>query len=247
MNLLQGIGNDINPSIQLEIYYLSRNVDYKLPILDIKVSLQQVGDRKMIIYEHYRKEVATKATVLARSAVPNTLKRTILTQAILRVMRHCSPCLPIDGRIEHINEIMKRIQFSGFPQEFRYDVYNSASMAYNKLKEDEECGRRPISRPKAWRRTERKIDRENKRKEWYTKGGNESVIFVPFTPGSTLRKSYEEEIRRCKFKIKVVERSGVKIKDILHQSIPFKGKRCSHNDCFKCTSDGKGACDKHNV
>ena len=142
MNLLQAIGNDINQSIQLEVDYPSRNIDNKLPILDIKVWVEEVGNRKLIMYEHYRKEVATKATIHAKSAVPTTIKRTVLTQEVLRVMTHCSPFLPINIRNEHTNEIMKRIQFSGYPKEFRFDVYNSAQKAYTKLKEDEECGRK---------------------------------------------------------------------------------------------------------
>ena len=90
---------------------------------------REVADRKVILYEHYRKEVATKATILARSATPNSQKIKILPQEVLTIMTHCSPHLSTDVRNKHINEVMKRIQFSGYSKEFRFDVYHSAVKA----------------------------------------------------------------------------------------------------------------------
>ena len=208
---------------------------------------REVADRKVIPYEHYRKEVATKATIFARSATPNSQKRTILSQEVLRIMTHCSPHLSTDVRNKHINEVMKRIQFSGYSKEFRFDVYNSAVKAYNILKEKEENGERPINRPKEWKRKERKKEKESKKMNWYKSRGHESVIFVPCTPESRLKKIYEEQIKKTEFKIKVVEKGGTKMKDILHRKNPFKKMKCDRNDCFVCSTGGKGACDKENI
>ena len=60
-------------------------------------------------------------------------------------------------------------------------------------------------------------------------GGNVSVIFVPATPQSALRYKYEEEIRKVSLNIKVVERSGVTIKNQMQRSNPFGGKRCQRD------------------
>ena len=75
------------------------------------------------------------------------------------------------------------------------------------------------------------------------------MIFVPCTPNEQLKKKYEEEIRKSEFKIKVMERSGVKIKDILHKKDPFKKERCNRIDCFVCRSGGKGkgSCNRENI
>ena len=43
-----------------------------------------------------------------------------------------------------INEYMKRLQFSGYDKEFRYDTYNSATKAHHKLKEGSSNGIRLI-------------------------------------------------------------------------------------------------------
>ena len=65
---------------------------------------------------------------------------------------------------------------------------------------------------------------------------------MPATPQSALRHKYEEEIRKVGLNIKVVERSGVTIKNQLQRSNPFGGKRCQRDECMVCRSEGKGKC-----
>ena len=91
MDLLKVIGNDIHKSIQLETDFPSKNADKKLPILNLRVWLQKVNELRVIMYEHYRKEVATKMTIHARAAMSTRQKKTILTQELLTVMRNCHP------------------------------------------------------------------------------------------------------------------------------------------------------------
>ena len=110
MELMKTIGDTIHKSIQLEIEYPSKFCDNKLPILDLKVWVQKVGGKRIIMYEHYKKEVSSKAMVLANSAIPMKQKRTIITQEILRIMTHCSRSLVKEVTNSHINEAMRRIQ-----------------------------------------------------------------------------------------------------------------------------------------
>ena len=84
-------------------------------------------------------------------------------------MTNCSPTTK-----RHINDYMRRLQFSGYDKEFRY--YNSAKKAYEKLIEDPSNGTRPLHRPKEWKRKERKAEKEAKKKTWYKRGDTESVI-----------------------------------------------------------------------
>ena len=64
-----------------------------------------------------------------------------------------------------------------------------------------------------------------------------------------MKKRYEEVIRKSEFNIKVIEKSGLKIKNLLHKKDPFKRDSCNRNNCFVCTSDGKGKqiCNKENI
>ena len=136
--------------------YPSNNPDNKIPVLNLKVWTESNGgNRTTVIYEHYRKEVSTKSTVHYRSAMAMKQKRSILTQELLTIMINCSPLLNETKRKEHVNEYIKRLQFSGYNKEFRYDVYNAANKAYQKKVEESRAGIRPLHRPKSWRRDER--------------------------------------------------------------------------------------------
>ena len=92
----------IHPSMQLEKDCPSLHENQKLPILDIKVRVEKKTGREnikdedkdsnreyekyqhqiRIMHEYYYKEVATKAVVDARSAIPWESRRTIITPRV---------------------------------------------------------------------------------------------------------------------------------------------------------------------
>ena len=87
------------------------------------------------MHEFYHKTVSSKAMIHRRTAMPTSKKRTIITQEILRVMTRCSPNLEWRDVIPHLNEAMKRVQYSGYNKQFRCEVLKSAINAYKKIKE----------------------------------------------------------------------------------------------------------------
>ena len=82
---------------------------------------------------------------------------------------------------------------------------------------------------------------------WY-KGKNDfkSVLFVQPTVGSALKKIYENVISKSRCRVKVVERAGTNVKQVLQKSYPFKKAKCEDN-CFVCMSEGSGNCRRSNV
>ena len=69
--------------------------------------------------------------------------------------------------------------------------------------EKDEQGEKPLYRPRGWKMVERARCRRAKKGDWF-KGGkqkNETVIFVPATPGGELRKRYQKLISDAKVKI----------------------------------------------
>jgi hypothetical protein len=104
----------------------------------------------------------------ARSAIPWNSKRTILTQEVLRILLNCSTDLPWEMAVGHLEQMMARMQYSGYDKKFRIEVLRSALKAYERKK---------------WQ----------KQHKWYKKGGYESVIFIAATPNSTLKRQYERE------------------------------------------------------
>ena len=222
MKLLQSIANSIHPSIRMTIDYPSKYRDGKVPMLNVRMWIEEVEGRRLILYEHYEKEMATKMVIHAESAIPQSVKRTVLTQEVLRIMLHCSRNLPWDVVREHISKFMLKMQLSGYEQPFRYEVSKSAINAFETMMANEERGIRPIHRPKGWHRTERMEQKEVKKKTWYKQGGFDSVLFVPSTPGGKLKRMYNHAIRSSGLRIKVVERTGRTIKSELQRSNPFR-------------------------
>ena len=101
MELIRQVGDDNHPLIKLKVDYPLKHPDKNLPILDLKVWVEQreretQGSNQMvsvIVYEFYAKEIASKALINARSAMSVSVKRTVLSQAVLLVLLNCSPLL----------------------------------------------------------------------------------------------------------------------------------------------------------
>ena len=254
MNIIKQVGNDIHPSIKLEIDYPSKHQDGKLPIPDLKVWVESrerdvEGQKKrvsVILYEFYSKRVSSKSVINARSALSWSTKRTVLTQEVLRVLLNCSKHIPRESVNKKVQEMVLRMQYSGYSKKFRYEVVDSALKAYRIRQVEEERGVRPMHRPKEWKKNKREEERVRKN-NWYKKGGDESVIFVPATPSSELQRKYQQEIKRQGFAIKVVEKSGVTIKELLQRSDPCKPPGCDRGNCMVCQTEGKGKCNRQGV
>ena len=91
--------------------------------------------------------------------------------------------------------------------------------------------------------------KRRKRSNWFRgKGGNESVIFLPTTPGSVLKKRYEKVISQAKMGIAVVEIPGDTLKKRLQRSDPFKREFCDKEErCMVCSGEGRGRCRDESV
>ena len=84
----------------------------------------------------------------------------------------------------------------------------------------------------------------------------EGVIFIQYTPYSEVAKAIRSRLKDiekiCKIKIKIVEKTGDKLVDILHKSDPWSKQDCMREDCWPCNSSGeneknKGSCRKRSI
>ncbi|PFX30192.1 Hemicentin-1 [Stylophora pistillata] len=156
--------------------------------------------------------------------------------------RHEKPPLHSLQSLLHVNHMMLRLQYSGYDRKFRKEVVRSALAAYNRLVELDANGEQPLYRPREWRALEPARERKKRRDNWFRKGDYDTVIFVPATTGSQIKRRYMIEIKATEFKIKVVEQSGTTLKAMLKKSNPFKQRRCTNADCLLCRTDRKGSC-----
>ena len=121
--------------------------------------LKSYGEDTSILHQYDQKTVDSKMTVHARSSLPWSTKRTVITQEILRILLSCSPKLPWDTTKGHVETYMKRMQFSGYTPRFRGKVVKSAVKAYRKLLDMNEQGTQPLYRPKSWEKVRRQKER----------------------------------------------------------------------------------------
>ena len=135
MDFVQEVANEVLSSIQVTTEYPSKNVNRKMPILDLNVWMETQFDQVIhevsvnILHEYYSKEVSSKAVIDARSAVPWKMKRTVLTQEVIRILRNCSRRLPWIEVCKHVEGFSMRMQFSGYTEMFRAQVVKSALCA----------------------------------------------------------------------------------------------------------------------
>ena len=247
MDLIKQIGDSIHSSIVLESDVPSNHEDRKVPILDLKVWIEEIETedgkmRRRLMHEFYIKEVSSKLLIHRDAALSIGMKRTILTQQCLRVMLNCSPFLKSNIVEKHLTYFMLRMQCSGYDMALRYEVLKSAYNAYDMMKEKEENEGVSMYRSKTYRRDDRRKEKEVKKKNWYKKGNYETVLFVPATPNSKLKKEMQTHILNSNIRIKVVEESGTKMIRMLQKNDPFKDTDCKRNDCFVCTTSKSGNC-----
>ena len=243
IRIIEAVGNSIHPSIQLEIDVPSNYEDGRLPILDLKVWVGEVatgdGVKRKIFHEHYVKEVASKYVIHRAAAMSLQSKRRIMTQMCLRVLLNNSEYLVWAEKKSKVEFFMMRMQASGYGERFRYEVLRSAIHAYGEIKNDDD---RPLYRGKGRNTPQRRKENKERKKNWFRRGNYESVMFVPATPDSELKRRIQDEIDVTNVKVKVIERMGTKIKRMLQKNNPFKRRQCNDDLCFVCSTTKRGRC-----
>ena len=85
-----------------------------------------------------------------------------------------------------------------------------------------------------WRRGKRRLQRVGEKRDI------KSVLFIPHTRESKLAEALRERENKLfditGDRVKVVERSGMKLEDILTNKDPWKGKDCQRENCFICST-----------
>ena len=109
--------------------------------------------------------------------------------------------------------------------------------------EKDVSGVEPLYMPRGWNRVERARKRRSGKTEWFRgKAKNVSVVFVPATPGSELKRRYLNLIEGSGVKLAVKEVPGTSLKRKLQRSDPFREKKCKSGDCIVCVEGEGGRC-----
>ena len=156
-----------------------------------------------------------------------------------------------EEKCEFIQDYVVRMYHAGYTEKFRHDVVKQAICRYEGRLAADEDGQHPLHREREWRKQDRQKQKQNKKSSWLTRGGFDTVVMVPATPGGELAKKYQQVVDNNPgpVKIKVMEQGGRQVKSIVQKNNPGRTKGCASADCLACRGGrGKGGeCKKNNV
>ena len=189
------------------------------------------------MYEFYEKPTKSAKTILASSAISWQQKRTIFTQEAIRRLKNTSQSLGVEAQNSHLNSFTQKLKVSGYDEKFRGEIVKSAKKAYDIMILNDQNGTKPLFRSRKLIEEDKKL---NPKVKWFNKKGKyyTTVLFVPPTPNGELAKliqKREQELNRySKLAIKVVEKGGIKLKNILIKKDPFVKPKCNTELCPIC-------------
>ena len=239
-DILTTIANSIDKDIVVKADVASDHpeLNFKIPFLDNQIWMKHKNPlypRGQFLHMHYRKPMATEILLVKGTAIDQRTVRTIHTQQLIRILRNNHKDIDMKDHNQTITNYMQILMNSGYNEQYRRDIMISGHNAFAKQIEDNNTGKKPMYRPKEWRR-EMRDEAKNNSQEWFKKSGDHNqIMMIPQTPNSTLKKEIEKNIApfNQKLKIKVVERAGPRLVDVLKGKIN-KTERPPCPDITKC-------------
>ena len=252
MEVFKDIANTVDEDIEVEADFPSNHVDKFMPILDMKMAMDENNKVK---YKFYKKPMANKHTMMANSAVSDRVKRSTMTNEAMRRLLCCSENLNQSTRDEIMEDFAKMLKRSGYSERFRHEVISDALRGYKKKLQVEAEGGRPVDRLREYQEVERRMRRSEKGERYYRKEKRgskvrEGVIIIPPTPNSILAKEMkkicEEELRGSNISLSVQERGGRRLAQELGVTVPGRSQKmnCQRFNCFPCNTGNEGVCRK---
>ena len=92
MEVFKDIANTVDEDIEVEADFPSNHVDKYMPILDMKMAMD---DNNKVKHKFYKKPMANKYTMMANSAVSDRVKRSTMTNEAMRRLLCCSTNLDL--------------------------------------------------------------------------------------------------------------------------------------------------------
>ena len=183
--------------------------------------------------------------------MPGKIRRATLVQGGITRLLNTSRELPDNQKNEILTKYMIKLKKSGYDHKTRLEVVESIQNGWEEIIRKDCSGERPLFRNNNYKREERAAEKEMKKQNWF-KGKNgdafDSVIMIPATPNSELKKEVDKIAKNSGLRVKVVERPGKKLIDYLKGfDKTRKLDKCSEPDCLICQTDKGGNCRKPNL
>ena len=186
-DLVLEVANSIWSNIQFTMEVPSESPSGYIPVLDMQVAVNQLGQ---ITRKFYSKPMNTPFTILARSAHSWQTKRSTLTQEGVRRMLNTSTNTPISERNQILQEWDMKMNLSGYSKNFRGNVISSAVQIYHNKLHTAQQGGQPVHRPVGWEAAQRDMQKHINKHTWYhgkSKIENQAPLIIDSTALANLK------------------------------------------------------------
>ena len=140
--LLRNVANSIVPMIKMKGDVRSNHPSGKLPILDLEVWV--TGHR--IYHQFFKKSMASRTVMQARSAFSASRKQSILFEEGERRLRNCSPELRWEEKARFLNKFSSEMKYSGHTTAFRKTILRRVILKYQNDLSNHNEGKRCLYR-----------------------------------------------------------------------------------------------------
>ena len=240
------IMNSIDPDIQLTWDTPSNNQERRMPVLDLKLWMEQNHEGvNRIRFSYYEKPMASKYVIMAGSGLSWQVKRSSLAGEVARRRLNMDDEAWQQEGIEVLERFNCKMMRSGYTEYQRSVIVKEGLARVDNIKNKVELGIRPLYRMATWHKKDRALEKKAKAKKWA--GNVESVLFVQATPGEILKKRIQEVANSSGFQLRIVEKGGRTLKSMLMKSDVKPNKRCWDQECPICMTGEQGKCNKENA
>ena len=246
-NIIKDVANSIHPNIQMEVDTPSNHMDGKLPVLDLKMWLE---DDNSISHTFYSKPVSSPYTILNRSAVSSSCKRSTIFQETIRRMKNVSPNQPWSVKVEILNKWMNTLRISGYNQAYRHNILKGAISRHLEMERMAESGVIARYRNKKEIIANKSMKKGRFNNTWFLggKGNFASTIKVPQTPSSQLARDVSRNIQGHNIaggRTKIIETAGKPNSSGMKKKDPFRKPGCPYRN--NCSAENNTNCLQMNV
>ena len=237
--VVRQIANSVTGMLVWTADFPSSNTSGKLSILDIETWCEETTEGTRTCYSFYRKPMSNPVVIPERSALPRSVKFSTFRQEVSRILRNTSQHLPWSHKSELLSEFSWRLKLSGYPEGFRSQIISEGLAGFFNTVRKRQVSGVQLNRPSEVIRSQR---RRTNSANWFKKGGSvyDSVLFVPATTHSALARMLQEHeqtnTQGRASRIKIVEKAGVSMKNMLAPNNPWGVTRCKDPKCFPCSS-----------
>ena len=137
-------------------------------------------------------------------------------------MKNTSLKVGDDEMQSSIQHFMNKMQFSGYEKDERIKVYQKAKRSFEENLRTSEIYPHKYKFLRIKEQTRKRI---YQKKLWYARGKYKSVFYIDATTNSYLARQCQQILNQYEVPIKVMEKTGSSIQELLVKSNPFKVQR----------------------